>query len=91
MVPSNNRCKWSSIFLFLLSVSVAVLVAVADDKSPAVEDGTLFTYLHQISLFFSGLCVIGFSQKCHLNKNLVLSRFGFLNPTHLCFKNRGPK
>lgn len=46
MVTSNNRCKWSSIFLFLISLSVAVLVAVADDKAPVVEDGTLFTYLH---------------------------------------------
>ncbi|CAH8253926.1 unnamed protein product [Arabidopsis lyrata] len=39
MVTSNNRCKWSSIFLFLISLSVAVLVAVADDKAPVVEDG----------------------------------------------------
>ncbi|CAN6975318.1 unnamed protein product [Brassica rapa subsp. trilocularis] len=39
MAPNNNRCKWSSIFMLLLSLSLAVSVAVATDKAPLVEDG----------------------------------------------------
>ncbi|KAJ4916862.1 hypothetical protein Rs2_02412 [Raphanus sativus] len=35
MAPNNNRCKWSSIFMLLLSLSLAV----ATDKAPLVEDG----------------------------------------------------
>ncbi|WZZ16266.1 hypothetical protein YC2023_109355 [Brassica napus] len=38
MAPNNNRCKWSSIFMLLLSLSLAVSVAVATDKAPLVED-----------------------------------------------------
>lgn len=72
MAPNNDRCKWSSIFMLLLSLSLAVSVAVATDKAPLVEDGTLsptfvFDFLFGICVMVPFYIVNGFPKNDLLN------------------------